>query len=550
MNSNVGEGSPETVVRHAPPRAHRDALLCGIIAAAVLVGLTTYRLDKPGIFYDEVHQATGAFAYIGRPAPLFSLIPVGGLPLLNMPYSGAIKTAIYGVYLRASGRAFSIVSWRLLGVIFTASGIVAFALIGGHRLPLAALILFFVLLLCDTNLLLQTRHDWGPAALGFFLRMVLLGLWLRYHAPSNRGRGSFVLGVIVGIAIYEKLTSIVLLGPLAMMLLANPQTRSLRHAAYAAIGIGIGALPMIGANLYWLATHHTLMVASSIDTLPGRSIVGYAANYLALGNGGIERRMIFDTHPFRWTEWLEGSAIIGLMLAVAAVAWKRGSTDLPARLAGVALAGYVAIAIAMRWLPHRTAEQHWIVGTPFQYLGIALASASIWGKSAPSNGLRWLFATCLALLLIARVPAGMSAFAAVRDDKYSMIWDPSLNTAAAFAARQPENTVFIAANWGTAAQVFCFANGRQNFVVEPFTQYQGHLTMDRLLAGRQLAVVAAVKPLVPLKPGEVNTLWQVTDEIFDNIATAPNWEEAPVDRSVQNLRAVEIRVFRRVPSPH
>jgi hypothetical protein len=527
-------------------RRLRNAALAGVSAATVLLGMTTYRLDRPGLFYDEVHQATGAFAYVGRPTTLFSVMPIWGLPLMNMPYTGAIKTAIYGVYLRTSGRRFSIMSWRLLGIVFSAGGIVAFALLAGHRLSPAALALFFGLLLCDTNFLLQSRHDWGPAALGFFLRMILVGVWLRHQTTQRPRMISFALGLIVGVAIFEKLTAIVLLGPLALMLVSDRRTRSLRDAVCALAGLCVGALPVIASNLYWLATEHTLLVASSIDARPGRSILGFVANYLALGNGGIERRMIFDTEAFRWSEWLEACSVTGLTLIVAAMAWQRGRTDRNARLAGTALLGYLTIAVALQCLPHRTAEQHWIVGTPFQYLAMALASASIFSKLSTKRP-RALFVLCLTGLVLARVPVLASALEAIHDDKYSATWDPSLNTAAVFAARQPEHAVFIAANWGIAAQVFCFANGRQNFVIEPYTHYQGHMTMERILnqPERQLAIVAAVRPASPIKPGEINTLWQVTQEVFDNVATTADWEEVPLDPSLRNLRAVDIRLFRR-----
>src|SRR5205814_7876335 len=90
--NRITDANRGTIVRHAARGARRAPVACGIVAAAILVGITAYRLERPGVFYDEVHQATGAFTYIGRPSPLFSLLPIRGLPLLNMPYSGAIKT--------------------------------------------------------------------------------------------------------------------------------------------------------------------------------------------------------------------------------------------------------------------------------------------------------------------------------------------------------------------------------------------------------------------------------------------------------------------------
>ena len=89
-------------------RTSAASLVAAVCAAGLVIAATTYRLEGTGLYYDEVHQATGSFAYVGRPGPMFSLVPIYQLPLLNMPYTGAIKTAIYGIYLRVSGHSFSV----------------------------------------------------------------------------------------------------------------------------------------------------------------------------------------------------------------------------------------------------------------------------------------------------------------------------------------------------------------------------------------------------------------------------------------------------------
>jgi len=480
------------------------AALAGLGAALLLVLMTTYRLERPGAFYDELHQAPGAFAYIGRPSALFSFVPIGGVPLMNMSYTGAIKSAIYGLYLRAFDRPFSIWSWRLLGIFFSAAGVIAFSLLAGGRMTLGALLLFLALLLTDTNFLLQSRHDWGPVALGFLLRMMLAGLGLRQLTGSRGPWSAFLLGLITGIAIFEKLSSAVLLGPLIIMLLADPASRTVRSALQALAGLVAGALPAIAVNLHSLVTTSSLVALASVDTTPRRSIWGYGANYLFLGNGGLERRMILEAPPLRWTEPLEGLAIVGLIVLVGAVAWQRRRVDDGARLAGVALLCYLAVGVALPFLPHGTAEHHWIIGTPFQYLAIALAAASVWSQPGVRTVRRALFAGSLTLLLVARTTALVSAFDAIKGDRYTRTWDPSLNTAAAFAARQPASAIFIAANWGVATQALCFSNGRQNFVFELYPSYGGPETLNPVLAPpeRDVVIAAALRPEAPLKPGE------------------------------------------------
>jgi hypothetical protein len=528
------------------------AALAGLGAALLLVLMTTYRLERPGAFYDELHQAPSAFAYVGRPATLFSFVPIGGMPLMNMSYTGAMKSAMYGLYLRASGRPFSIWSWRLLGILFSATGVIAFCLLAGGRMAIGALLLFLALLLTDTNFLLQSRHDWGPVALGFLLRMMFAGLGLRQLTGTRGPWSPFLLGLITGIAIFEKLSSAVLLGPLLIMLGADAASRTVRSALQALAGLVVGALPVIVVNFHSLVTTSSLVALASVDTTPRRSILGYGANYLFLGNGGLERRMILEASAPRWTEPLEGVAILTLILTIGTIAWKRRNVDIAARLAGVALLCYLAVGVALPFLPHGTAEHHWILGTPFQYLAIALAATSIWSQSGFRTIGRGLFAGCLALLLAARATAMLSAFEAIKTDRYTRTWDPSLNTAAEFAARQPTSAIFIAANWGVATQALCFSNGRQNFVFELYPSYGGPETLNPVLAPpeRQLVIAAAIRPAAPLKPGEINTLRQVTSAIYRDLAASDGWEEIAVAPEIRDLRSVVIREFRRKTPRH
>jgi hypothetical protein len=520
-----------------------------ISAALLFVAVCSYRLDRPGLFYDELHQATGAFAYIGKPTTMFSFVPIAGVPLLNMSYTGAIKTALYGMYLRVSERPFTIVSWRLLGILFVASGLLLFVALVGQRMPPVALGLFLAVTISDLNLVLQARHDWGPAALAFMIRMVFLGAAIRHFATARPLRSAFLLGLIVGVAMFEKLSSTVLLGPLVVFLFAHPRTRSIRALCVAATGVALGALPVIIVNLHSLITSFTLLALTAVDTTPRRSLLGYAANYLVLGNGGLERRMMFEVPSHPWAERTEGIALLAGLAIVAWVAWTRRA-DERARYAGIMLLCFAAVGVALPLLPHGTAEHHWVIGTPFQYLALGFAGAAIVSRARAGAALRAGFLVSVIVLLAARIPPGMAVAEAWRDERYSLTWDDSLNTAAAYIANQPASTIFIAANWGIGTQVFCLANGRQDFVFELFWNYGGPETLYPVLApaDRQLVLAAALRPAAPILPGTINTQRQVTDAIFKDLATAPGWEEVPLDPAIRSLRAVEIRAFRRTPA--
>ena len=82
----------------------------GLLAAIAFVGLAGVKLTAQGLYHDEIHQAPAAFAYVGKRAQIFAMGFVHGKPLMTMTYSGAIKPAIYGLYLRFTGASFTVES--------------------------------------------------------------------------------------------------------------------------------------------------------------------------------------------------------------------------------------------------------------------------------------------------------------------------------------------------------------------------------------------------------------------------------------------------------
>ena len=161
--------------------------------ALTFIAIASLRITTQGLYYDEVHQATASFAYQGSPSKMFSAFDIAGFPVLNMPYSGAIKTSIYGIYLKFFGAKFSILSWRLTGIIIAGFGLLIFYInISNHLRPAAHSFLHF-LIVTDMTILLTVRHDWGPVALSFFIRLLFIGIWIKFERipPVSHWIGTF-----------------------------------------------------------------------------------------------------------------------------------------------------------------------------------------------------------------------------------------------------------------------------------------------------------------------------------------------------------------------
>jgi hypothetical protein len=539
--------------RPAPGGAWRAAMAVGLVAAGVFVALATLRLEAQGPYYDELHQATGAFTWLGSPPRMFCEASWGRACLLNMSYSGAIKTNLYGAYLRLGPQHFSLLSWRLFAIVPVAVAIVGFCLIASPALPPWGLVVFLVLLLTDINLLLNTRHDTGPVALALVARLMLVAVWLRGDAtdePATPGN-SFALGAITGLAIFEKLSSTVSIAGLAVAVsLGSGRRRTARHLRAMAAGLLAGLAPLAAINLYTQATQHRLISLADV-VMPGERSAGWLRHlwhYLSLGQGPRAQEWMLGLGTSSWATVAEAASVvlIGLVIGVAAL---RAGASPRLRLAGLLMATYGAIALGLYLLPRRVAAHHLIIGTPYQYAAVALALVAL-GRTPrrrPSGralrmGLTVLVAAWIGLRLVTIWPVEVH----LAHGDAGEAWDPSLRGLALFAAARRDVAVFVASDWGVATQIYCFADGRPDLVYEPFWRYAGvHQLHDfQRRSGKSILYLVRLR-----RPAMVRA--EATRRIEDDLATDPAWREVDPEPEARDLRVVAVRkyVYRPVTTP-
>ena len=502
------------------------------LASLVFCILCGINLTGQGVYYDEAHQAPAAFTWLGKEPIAFSRAVIGGVPLLNMPYSGALKSHLYGLYLRVSGRHFSVLSWRSLGIGFAAVGIFLFCLIGGSRLGIRGLLLFLALLLSDGTVLLTSRHDWGPTALALALRLLFLGIWIRGATASDRTtRTAFVLGAVVGLSIFEKLSSVVLLAPL-YLILATRSSRTIRAWTFAHLGLLAGALPLLVANAYTWMSSHALISLTPNPPYPPVSWLTFARHYLALGQGRQARLWILGTIANPLYSGVEAGLIAGICLLIAWTAIR----DREFRLSGLCIASYAIVGVFVMLLPGKTYVHHWILGTPFQYLAIALAVADAPERSQSTR--RFLTLAAGALLLL-RLPALYSTEDALMHGKASTGFDPSFTKLAQFAGRHPESQ-FVATTWGTGVQMYCLSDGQPDHVFEPFWDAARIEQLKAMLKepNRRFLYLTEL-------PGAVALRADLTARTVKAVEESAEWQEVPVDPELSNLAVVRVRKFER-----
>ena len=509
--------------------------------AAVLgfFAATSIRLDVQGMYYDEMHQAPAAFFYIGANPAMFTIL-LRGVPVMNMTYSGAIKSTLYGLYLRFGRQSFTVYSWRMMGIVLAAAGLLVFYRTAGSWLPLAGAILFEALLVTDTSAILMTRHDWGPVALALGLRLAFLGIWTGMtRTPTRWGCG--LAGAIIGIALFEKLSSVVLLVPFALFLWMI--WNSFRPGFAAAIyGFLLGSVPLILVNIASWKRGEGLLSLSNVTRVRPLELggaFGYARDYLTLGQGIDAQEVILGSHT-SFAPTAEWCLMLALMLLIVAVAL-RDRSNRWLRLAALCAISYAGIGIGLFLLPQETGIHHWILGTPFQYLAIVLAFAGSTTASPERNSiLRARKASILAgatVLLVVRAPNIVGVERALLSGESSDLFSPELTQLAELAAAKSESAVFVSADWGTGTQLYCGMNGKRDSVYEPFgNENPARAVLD-------IAKTTTKPNLYVIIRGAAPQFASASESILHAMSGAPGWQEAPAEMEFSHLTLIRVRKF-------
>ena len=521
--------------------------LAGLLAALFYFVFSSLRLDAQGLYYDELHQAVGAFAYIGRPNMNNAFISLTwqGFPLLNMTYSGAIKTAIYGLYLRLTSSSFGVSNWRLTGILFVTGAILFFGLHLRKSLPRKALLVFFFFLITDLNFILTTRFDWGPAALAAALRLVLIAIWLRGEFSAElKPANSFWLGVLAGLSIFEKLSSVVLLIALFFMIFGSSRRRTPAHILAVMGGGLLGCIPLILVNIYSYASQGSLISLHFYSTQRSFEIFEYLNNFLSLGAGQWAQSFVLGgASAFPAT--LETLLLIITLCALGLAAVRAAASDKLLQAGLVMLLAYLGIAIGYYYFPEGTLPYHWMVGTPFQYaaMGLFLAAAVKQRPLWAGLGRRFVLGL-LVIFVLFRVGGVVSLEQSLWRGDAAIAWDPSLNSLGQFAVQKAADTTFISGDWGVGNQLICFLENQPGGVYE--------LQWDAPDAGKQIAALinrsqhANVYVVFPsfYTFTTLQTRPLLIQQIFEGLA--PGWQQQPVEAGLQNLKAVSALRFVKV----
>jgi hypothetical protein len=235
------------------------------MAVIYAVFVATYRLDLPGLYYDEVLYLPYSFYALGECGSFATLSSHWGncFPLLLSPfYLGALKAYLYAPLVAVFPVSAELVRLppMVLAILVAALSYLFFApRIGRPWAALAA-----VLLLTSPVYLWHARIDWGPFILGAAFRFLVLAFVIRW-VETGRPSQLALAGAAFTLGLYDKLNFVWLLLPLAAALVlvypremlvavkARPRTVAIIAALCSAIGLFFlfyGIIPALRMQLY------------------------------------------------------------------------------------------------------------------------------------------------------------------------------------------------------------------------------------------------------------------------------------------------------------
>jgi len=187
---------------------HRLPDWLALAAAFIFISLAAYRIQLPGLYYDELAFVNAAQ---GGADNTFIHMRLGSVPFLVFPYMGALKAWIYAPVFRFFG--VSALTIRLPAILIGAVTLLIF--FQTLRVKLGAVwatIVVWIMAVDPVNLF-PSRLDWGPTVLTHFFQAAILALWFSYR---DKPRPWKIILICAGLGFFDRFNFIWLLPAFAI----------------------------------------------------------------------------------------------------------------------------------------------------------------------------------------------------------------------------------------------------------------------------------------------------------------------------------------------
>jgi 4-amino-4-deoxy-L-arabinose transferase-like glycosyltransferase len=460
-----------------------------LIICGVYLALSFAFINTPGLEYDEVLFGSGALGLNGDFVVFRWSVAGHQLPLMLMPYIGAIKAYIYRpLFMLFTPSALTV---RLPVIIIGLTALLLTYLLTRNLFGRLTAVFGAALLATDPSYIFHIRNDWGPVALMMLFKVGSLYFLVRFAQTKQRAflvAGAFMLGL----GVYDKANFLWYLFalPLAAFLIWPRQCRILlsrRNLTTAAMFFVLGCWPLLLFNLAKKGATFREQIATSTplsnaiayktqvlkETLNGTAAYHFINNgaepgyFRSAGAAGFKGNSfssvtlgLIDFQETLLPPALLVAAIVIVLLLMFSTNRGRRAISFVIILALVIFAGIIAT-------PRATGSHHILMLYPFPQIIVAYAASGLWSWkfTARNPSTRLTAGVVLAALLFSLLVSNL-----VLDAKYLQsfraiggkgIWSAAVFQLAEFGQANRKNKLLLM-DWGFENQLQLLSRGSLN----------------------------------------------------------------------------------------
>ncbi len=436
-----------------------------VIAVVAYVLIALFHIRNPGLYYDESLFVNAA---LGAPDnDDFVSYRIFGVPVMNFPYVGALKSFVYAPIFAIFG--VSLLSIRLPAVLLSAGTIIMIYGLLGRFIPrwIAAVTTAFIAI--DTAFVLMTRVDEGPIVLMLLLKVAAIYALVRSLQTNSWRFFSFSL-VLLALGVWDKLNFIWIVVGLGAASIVYWRALLRLWRTHPAIIFLSGAIFLAVMGFFYYSLIHPLLGWQSKPNLNLISRFGTISELCKQSfNGRFFCDWVFEHNvcrPAICPIWLVPLSLIMAIISYAALRMKGGERR-QADDTFIALAFFVILYSTMLFeiviTSQAWAAHHIMVLWPFQYIIFAI-SLTILGLAIPVEIRR----SAIAVFLIGLcVWAGINTFrtidmlCAFKTQPLKAIWSNEIYDLAKYVrAHGKEADSIISVDWGTHNQVSALVDAK------------------------------------------------------------------------------------------
>jgi len=483
------------------------------LALLLFIFLAGNNVQSPGLYYDELLFVNAA---LGGKINMFIHSRFGDLPLMLMPYIGALKAWIYYPIFKIFGVTTYSIRWPVVAIG-------ALTLWINYRFVKMAFsrsiaIVFLILAAVEPSTLFHTRLDWGPTTLMMLFRALLLlsvFAWIKTEKPW----WLFVACAAAVFGVYDKLNFIWFCSAAFISLLVVYPDRIIAfvrtHLRSAIVIALLGATCVAGFVFY---TRYHLPLENEIDPLDWALRWQYVMGMLRVTFGGIGVYgvVVGNGDAMASTQLL----VLGLA-GIAALVVLVITRKVPGEWRALSyIVCFILITLLQMFVTRQaTGPHHSAMFAPLWLIPIAVLLGRAFGPGSSSG---WILKGVSIAAIASVVVSSLLIDAAYLKGFSGQVkphWDAGSNDLVEVIKANPGRAV-ICVDWGLGTIIYGLSNGEVEVSDDWPTFKNGLTTADaemyeqRLLSQNPLFVV----------PAEGKEAFPETRKHFFEAVTSRNWK--------------------------